>query len=47
MGVINIDDETLEMWKNHYEKQDKIKYPNLKNFTIQKLRELIENNKNI
>ena len=42
MGSINIDDDILERWQKYYDKQDKVEYPSLKNFTMKILIELLE-----
>ena len=43
MTTLDISDEVYDEWVEFYNKQDKIKYPTLKNFTARKLREIIEN----
>jgi len=43
MTNIDIDDKIYNDWIKFYEKQDKLEYPTLKNFTAKKLREIIEN----
>ena len=43
MTNIDIDDEIYKKWVKFYEKQDKIEYPSLKNFTTKKLMNLMEN----
>ena len=42
MAAINIDDETMLAWDNFWRKHDQVEYPNLKNFTIKKLREVMK-----
>ena len=42
MVNINIDDEVHKEWIEFYNKQDKLEYPSLKNFTAKKLREIRE-----
>jgi len=41
MTTLDIQDEVYENWVRFYNKQDKLKYPTLKNFTARKLREII------
>ena len=41
--TLDIKDEVYVEWVKFYDKQDKLKYPTLKNFTARKLREIIEN----
>ncbi len=43
MVNINIDDEVHKEWVEFYNKHSKVEYPNLKNFTARKLREIIKN----
>ena len=45
MVNINIDDKVHKEWVKFYNKQNKLEYPTLKNFTAKKLREIIENEK--
>ena len=40
---MDIDDGVYKGWVKFYNKQDKLKYPTLKNFTARKLKEIIEN----
>jgi len=42
MALIDIDDEIYEQWKLFYEKQNKIDYPSLKNFTTKQIRRIME-----
>ncbi len=42
MTTLDIKDEVYGEWVKFYNKQDKIKYPTLKNFTARKLREIIK-----
>ena len=43
MTTIDIDDEVYSRWVKFYEKQDKLEYPSLKNFTAKKLMDLMKN----
>ncbi len=43
MVNMDIDDEVYKDWVKFYNKQDKLKYPTLKNFTARKLKEIMEN----
>ncbi len=43
MTTLDIKDEVYEEWVEFYNKQDKLHYPTLKNFTARKLRGIIEN----
>jgi len=45
MTTLDIKDEVYEEWVKIYDKQDKLKYPTLKNFTAQKLKDVIDNEK--
>ena len=45
MTSIDIDDKVQEEWAAFYEKQDKLEYPTLKNFTARKLREIMQKEK--
>ena len=42
MTTLDIKDEVYNDWVKFYNKQDKLKYPTLKNFTARKLRGIIE-----
>ena len=43
MTTLDIKDEVYKEWSRFYNKQDKLKYPTLKNFTARKLKEVMEN----
>lgn len=42
MTTLDIQDEVYEDWIKFYNKQDKLRYPTLKNFTARKLREIMQ-----
>ncbi len=42
MTTLDIKDEVYEQWVKFYDKQDKLKYPTLKNFTARKLDEIMK-----
>ena len=42
MPNVEIADEVYKEWIELFERQDKLEYPTLKNFTAKKLREVIE-----
>ena len=44
MGNININDELHEELRQDYSKQDKLKYPTLKNYTEQMIKRSINGN---
>ena len=41
MTTLDIDDEVYIGWVEYYNKQDKLKYPTLKNFTARQLKEIM------
>ena len=41
MTTLDIQDEVYDDWVKFYNKQDKLKYPTLKNFTARKLKEVM------
>ncbi len=43
MVNMDIKDEVYSDWIKFYKKQDKLRYPTLKNFTAQKLKEIMGN----
>lgn len=47
MTNLNIDSKIHKQWIQFYETFSKLKYPTLKNFTEQKLVEMMQNDKNM